>query len=100
MFYDPIPQQVARLCDHGIGKTWFSTEWLDMENQTEMVYRELWAKAFGFTPALEIPVYIDLYNLLRLLSINGSRWQILNIPYLFGRHRERINAMKHHLSTL
>lgn len=46
-------------CDHGIGKTRFSTERLDVESQTEMVYRELWAKAFGFTPALKIPVYID-----------------------------------------
>lgn len=36
-----------------------------MENQTELVYRELLAKAFGFTPTLEIPVYIHLYNLLR-----------------------------------
>lgn len=82
------------------GKTWFSTEWLDKENQTEMVYRELWAKAFGFTPAVEIPVYVELYNLLRLLSLNGSRWQILNILDFSGSQCEHINVMKHHRSTL
>lgn len=66
MFYHHIQQQVARLWDHRIGKTQFVTEWLDIENQTELVYRELLAKVVGFMTALQISLYIHLHHLHRL----------------------------------
>lgn len=79
MFYDRTLQQVARLWDHGIGKARFAAEWLDMENQTELVYRELLAKASGFTTALQIPLCITFAP---SAQASQYKWLQLVVPKL------------------
>lgn len=79
MFYDHTQQQVARLWDHGIAKTQFAAERLDMENQTELVYRELLAKAFGFMTALQIPVCITFEP---SAQASQYKWLQLVVPKL------------------
>ncbi len=69
-----ITMSSSRWPDYGKGKTQFAAERLDMENQAEFVYRELFAKAFEFTLALQISPNIHFYHLHRLLSTNGCRW--------------------------